>query len=116
LGGVRNTNKENYYTLPWEQDAYMSSQAFNYIKKNHENGLSYHECLTALKKFTPMSDSEEIYYKDKNIWRRYLKLLYFYLAEIYQNERPKNKIESDKLRQQRESDNDVSSKYFLYRF
>lgn len=106
---------DEYFKYPWEQDAYMSSYAFSVIKNWHERGFSYNDSLELLKKFKPFKKFEHTYYKNPKLWQRYLKTLAYYLTKIYENERPKNKIESDKLRHQWESNNDVSTKYHLYK-
>jgi hypothetical protein len=87
----------HYFKTPWEQDAYMSSDAYHRISNYKRWGIPYFRVLTEIKNATPDSKAENVYYKSPKLWRKYLKMLSYYLNKIYKDDIPKNKAESLKI-------------------
>lgn len=88
---------DHYFTTPWEQDAYMSSDAHNRISNYKRWGIPYFRVLIEIKNAMPNSKAEDTYYKNPKLWRKYLKMLSFYLNEIYKKDIPKSKEDSLKI-------------------
>lgn len=79
------SNSNQYYTSPWEQDAFMSSEAYDQVAMWRRNGVDLERAIMEVKNHLPETMPEKYYFNDKKLWKKYLKALYISLKEIYEN-------------------------------
>ncbi len=75
-----------YYTAPWEQDAYISSTIYEMVQMWHRNGVSYNRAMEEIRSYPPQRTFEKEYAKNPQLWQRYMKHLYKVVQEVYQAE------------------------------
>lgn len=72
-----------HYTAPWEQDAFMSSEAYDQVSMWKRNGLSLERALEQLRNFVADNPREYEWKKSPNLWRRYMQTMARAVQEIY---------------------------------
>jgi hypothetical protein len=83
IGQPSYLGSEEYYTSPWEQDAFMASHALEKMQMWKRNDVSKHRIIDELRNYLPHENFERAYYKNKDIWKRYLSYLYKVLQQVY---------------------------------
>ena len=66
---------KKYYKFPWEIDAYISSEAEDYVQKILKFSRTKREALNYVKQMVPRTQVERIYLEDEIIKKRYIKYI-----------------------------------------
>lgn len=77
-------NSPKHYTAPWEQDAFMSSEAHDQVSMWERNGVSLERALQELRNHMADNPREQEWRKNPDLWRRYMQTMARAVQEIYQ--------------------------------
>lgn len=72
-----------HYTAPWEQDAFMSSEAHDQVSMWKRNGVSLDRALQELRNHMADNPREREWRKSPELWRRYMQTMARAVQEIY---------------------------------
>ncbi len=73
-----------HYTAPWEQDAFMSSEAHDQVSMWKRNGVSLERALQELRNHIADNPREQEWKKVPDLWRRYMQTMARAVQGIYQ--------------------------------
>lgn len=73
-----------HYTAPWEQDAFMSSEAHDQVSMWKRVGISHERALQELRNHMADNPREQEWKKSPDLWRRYMQTMAKVVQEIYQ--------------------------------
>lgn len=73
-----------HYTAPWEQDAFMSSEAHDQVSMWKRNGVSLERALQELRNHIADNPREQEWKKVPDLWSRYMQTMARAVQEIYQ--------------------------------
>jgi len=73
-----------HYTAPWEQDAFMSSEAHDQVSMWKRNGVSIERALQELRNHIADNPREQEWKKSPDLWKRYMQTMARAVQEIYQ--------------------------------
>ncbi len=76
-----------HYTAPWEQDAYMSSEAHARVSMWQRNGIPQERAMDILRYYmneNADNPAEREWKKSPELWRRYMQTMARTVQEIYQ--------------------------------
>lgn len=76
----------DYYNQPWEQDAYMSSEAWDQVQMWKRNGIGLNRAMQEIRDKGAFNHAEKIYKQDPVKWKRYLRALYESVKKIYEQD------------------------------
>lgn len=113
----QNMNREDYiqspdyHTAPWEQDAFMSSRAYELVSMLKRAPVPYVRLVEMLRhhKPDPGNKFEQTYYENPKLWRRYMNAIWQSVQQIYKDDIPKNRRERGIAEQLSESTPNPSS-------
>ena len=72
-----------HYTAPWEQDAFMSSEAHDQVSMWKRNDVSLDRALQELRNHVADNSREKEWKRSPDLWRRYMKTMARAVEEIY---------------------------------
>ncbi len=75
----------SHYTAPWEQDAFMSSKAYDQVAMWHRNEVTRERAIEELHLHMADDSVEREYRKDDKLWRRYMRAMAEAFNSIYDN-------------------------------
>ncbi|MHA2279911.1 MAG: hypothetical protein ACXAC5_03415 [Promethearchaeota archaeon] len=73
-----------HYTSPWEQDAFMSSEAYDQVSMWKRNGVSIERALIELRNHLADNPREQEWEKSPDLWKRYMQTMARAVRDIYQ--------------------------------
>jgi hypothetical protein len=83
MGAPKYVGSPNHYTAPWEQDAFMSSEAYDQVSMWKRMGVSSERAMQQLRNFIPDNPKEKEWRKSPDLWRRYMQTMARTVQEIY---------------------------------
>ncbi len=83
LNSPRYIDSPTHYTSPWEQDAFMSSEAHDQVSMWKRNGVSLERALQELRNHMADNPREREWRKSPELWRRYMQTMARKVQEIY---------------------------------
>jgi len=86
IGTPNYIDSPKHYTAPWEQDAFMSSEAYDQVSMWKRNGVPLERALSELRHHLADNPREREWKKSPDLWRRYMKTMAWAVQDIYKDE------------------------------